>query len=373
MKKNFYHFDYCFLGAILVLICLGLLILAGVSSISSQKDYGRSGYYFMHQLNLAILPGLFLGIIAFFIPVSVLRKFSFFLILLSLFLMALVFIPGLGIVSGGALRWLNVGFTTLQPSEILKLSFIIYLATWLDSKLIRRLAEKKSSHDSKKTFMPFICILGFIFVLFYLQSNASTLILIFSIALFMYFLSGTPLWQSMFLGLGGALGATFMILFEPYRLNRLMVLLGIINDPMGSGYQIKQSLISIGSGGFFGNGLGTSSQKLGGFLPQTMSDSIFSTFAEEMGFIGAMVIMSLFIIIFIRCIRIAGKTEDKFSQLFVIGFGSWICLQAFINIAAMIQLIPLTGIPLPFISYGGSHVIMELIGAGVVLNISKYV
>ncbi|MCX6765045.1 MAG: FtsW/RodA/SpoVE family cell cycle protein, partial [Candidatus Nealsonbacteria bacterium] len=280
---------------------------------------------------------------------------------------ALVFIPGIGVVSGGALRWLNVGFTTVQPSEILKLSFIIYLATWLDSKL----KEKKQFHDSKKTFIPFICILGFIFVLFYLQSNASTLILIFSIALSMYFLSSTPLWQSMFLGLGGAFGAAFLILFEPYRLNRLMVSLGIIKDPMGLGYQINQSLISIGSGGFFGNGLGSSSQKLGSFLPQTMSDSIFSVFAEELGFIGAMMVLSLFIVIFIRCIRIGQKTEDKFSQLFVIGFGSWICLQAFINIGAMIQLIPLTGIPLPFISYGGSHIIMELIGAGVVLNISK--
>ena len=367
MKKSFLHFDYWFLCAFLVLICLGLLILSGVSSISSQKDYGRSGYYFLHQLNWAILPGLFLGIIAFFIPVSFFKRFSLILILFSLFLMALVLIPGIGIVSNGALRWINVGFTTLQPSEILKLAFIIYLATWLDSKL----RQKKQVHDSKKTFVPFICILGFIFILFYLQSNASTLILVFSIALSMYFLSGTPLWQSLLLGLGGAMGTAFLILFEPYRLNRLMVSLGIIKDPMGLGYQINQSLISIGSGGFFGNGLGSSSLKLGSFLPQTMSDSIFSIFAEEMGFMGALIILSLFVIIFIRCIRIAGKTEDKFSQLFVIGFGSWICLQAFINISAMIQLIPLTGIPLPFISYGGSHIIMELAGAGVVLNISK--
>ncbi|MCX6760249.1 MAG: putative peptidoglycan glycosyltransferase FtsW [Candidatus Nealsonbacteria bacterium] len=343
------------------------MILAGVSSIFSQKDFDWSGYYFLHQLNWAIIPGLILGFTAFFIPVSFLKRTSFGLILFALFLMAIVLIPGIGIVSGGAPRWIDVGFTTLQPSEFLKLAFIIYLATWLDS----RLKEKKQVHNSKKTFVPFICILGLIFVLFYLQSNASTLILIFSIACLMYFLSGTPFWQSMLLGLGGAIGAVLLILLEPYRLNRLMISLGMIKDPMGLGYQINQSLIAIGSGGFFGTGLETSAQKPGSFLPQTMSDSIFSVFAEKMGFLGAMIVLSLFIIIFIRCIRIAGKTEDKFSQLFVIGFGSWICLQAFINIAAMIQLIPLTGIPLPFISYGGSHIIMELAGAGIVLNISK--
>lgn len=369
MKKGFLQFDYWFLGSFLALICLGFLILAGVSSVFSQKDFGHSGYYFLHQLNMAIIPGLILGIIAFLIPVSFLKKISFPLVLISLALMAAVFIPGLGIVSGGAPRWLNVGFTTLQPSEILKLAFIIYLAAWLDSRLASK--ERKISREAKKTFIPFICILGFIFFLFYFQSNASNLILIFTIALSMYFLSGTPFWQSALLGLAGAVGAAFLILFEPYRFNRLMVSLGFIRDPMGLGYQISQSLIAIGSGGIWGTGLGMSSLKMGNFLPQTMSDSIFSVFAEEMGFLGAMILISLFIFIFIRCIKIAGNAQDKFSQLFVIGFGSWICLQAFINIGAMIQIIPLTGIPLPFISYGGSHIAMELIGAGIVLNISK--
>lgn len=367
MRKERIHFDYWLFGAIFILMALGLLILSGVSSVFSLKDAGSSGYYFFHQLVLAVIPGIILAAVAFFVPISFLKKISFGFILFSLFLMAIVFVPGIGITSGGASRWINVGFTTFQPSEILKLSFIIYLAAWLDS----RLKEKHKSHDFKKTFLPFICILGLIFILFYLQSNASNLILFLSIALSMYFLSGTPFWQSLALGLGGAAAAAFLILSAPYRLNRLMVLLGVVKDPMGVGYQIEQSLITIGSGGIFGAGLGASFQKAGNFLPQTMSDSIFSIFAEETGFLGAMVVISLFIIIFIRCIKIALKTDDKFSQLFVIGFGSWICLQAFINIGAMIQLIPLTGMPLPFISYGGSHVVMELIGAGIVLNISK--
>lgn len=356
MKKNFLHFDYWFLISFLVLLCFGLLILAGVSSIFSQKDFGRSGYYFLHQLNLAILPGLILGITAFFIPISFYKKISFYFVIVALFLMALVFIPGIGIISGGAPRWINIGITTLQPSEILKLAFIIYLAAWL---------------AGKKTFTSFICILGLIFALFFLQSNASTLVLIFFIACIMYFLSGTPLWQSMLLGLGGGISIALLILLEPYRLNRILVSLGAIKDPMGLGYQINQSLITIGSGGFWGTGLGMSSLKMGSFLPQTMSDSIFSVLAEEMGFLGVSIILLFFVIFFMRCIIIASRTTDKFSQLFVFGFGSWICFQAFINIGAMIQLIPLTGIPLPFISYGGSHIVMELIGAGIVLNISK--
>lgn len=364
MKKNFLHFDYWFLGAVLALLLLGLLVLAGVSSIFSQKDFGTSGYYFMRQLLWAVIPGLILGFIAFFIPVSFLKRISFGFVLFSLALMTAVFIPGIGIVAGGAPRWINLGFTSFQPSELLKLSFIFYLAAWLES----RLKEKRQSHGFKRTFLPFIFILGFIILLFYFQSNASTLFLILAIAMLMYFLSGTPFWQTFLLGLGGSAIAACFIAFEPYRLNRFLVTLGLIKDPMGQGYQIKQSLISIGSGGAFGTGLGMSSQSL---LPQTMGDSIFSIFSQQLGFIGSLTILFLFIFIFFKCISIANNTEDKFSQLFVIGFGSWICLQAFINISAMIGIIPLTGIPLPFISQGGSHVAIELIGAGVVLNISK--
>jgi len=151
---------------------------------------------------------------------------------------------------------------------------------------------------------------------------------------------------------------------------RLRVLLGSIKDPMGIGYQIEQSLIAIGSGGILGLGLGTSIQRFG-FIPQTMSDSIFAVFAEETGFIGSLVLIFLFLVLLWRGFRISKRSPDKFSQLFAIGISSWICIQAFINIGAMIGILPLTGIPLPFISYGGSHMVAELIGIGILLNISK--
>jgi len=156
----------------------------------------------------------------------------------------------------------------------------------------------------------------------------------------------------------------------PFRMSRVLVFLGVKNDPMGTGYQIKQALIAIGSGGIFGLGVGMSKQI--NFLPQTMSDSIFAVYAEETGFIGALVLIFLFLFFLWRVFRIAKNSPDKFSQIFAVGVGSWICLQAFINIGSMIDIFPLTGIPLPFISYGGSHLITELIAVGILLNISKY-
>ncbi len=365
--KKLLSIDYWFLVALFILLFFGILILSGVSSVSSQENFGKSGYYFFHQLYNGIIPGLILGLIAFFTPISFFKKISLPLILLVLVLMPLVFVPGMGIVSGGAQRWLKLGSFSFQPSEALKLSFILYLAAWLES----RIKGKSKIHNWQKTFLPFVIILGFIFLFLFLQSNASTLSLIFAVSIIMYFVSGTPLWQVALLVLSGISGLLVLIVLVPYRLKRVLVAFGMLKDPMGLGYQIKQSLITIGSGGIIGAGLGMSGQKFGNFLPQTMSDSIFSVFAEETGFLGSLAIVCFFMFLFFRCVRISQKSHDVFSQLFSIGFGTWICLQAFINIGAMIQIIPLTGIPMPFVSYGGSHIIAELLGAGIVLNISK--
>lgn len=367
--KKIFKIDFGLLLAVSGLISIGIIALASSSAVFSLEQFGKTGYYFIHQLFYGIIPGIFLGIIAFFLPLSFYKKGSFIFILFALILMMMVFIPGFGLVSGGALRWLKIGPFSFQPSEILKLSFIIYLSSWLSNRIK---AKPQKDKNWKITLIPFFCILGFIFLLFYFQSNASTLGLILSVGSVMYFLSGTPLWHMLILGLGGLAMSGFMIVFEPYRIRRVLVALNILKDPMGAGYQVKQSLIAIGSGGITGIGLGISQQKFGNYLPQTMSDSIFSIFAEETGFIGCLALILLFIFFFYKCIRIAFKSNDKFSQLFAIGTGVWICLQSFINIGAMIQLFPLTGIPLPFISYGGSHIFMELTAVGILFNISKH-
>ncbi len=212
--------------------------------------------------------------------------------------------------------------------------------------------------------------MGVIIILLTLQRNLSTLMVILITGGLIYFSASTPLIQIIIIFLIILLVALLLIKFFPYRLNRVMLLLDPLKDPMGLGYQLKQSLIAVGSGGILGLGLGNSYQKFG-YVPQVISDSIFAIFAEETGFIGASLLVFLFLFFLWRCLYLAKKTNDLFSRFYIVGFSSWICIQAFINIGAMIGIVPLTGIPLPFIGYGGSHILVELIGAGILLNISK--
>jgi len=207
-------------------------------------------------------------------------------------------------------------------------------------------------------------------LLLYYQPDISTLGTIIFVAALMYFSANTPLWHSIFLILLGGGGLLVLIKLASYRLNRFLVFLKPETDPLGIGYQIKQALIAVGSGGIFGLGLGMSRQKFG-VLPQTMSDSIFAIFSEETGFIGSLILVFLFLVVLWRGFTISKKTKDKFSQFLSLGITSWITIQAFINIGSMIGIFPLTGSPLPFISYGGSHLVVEMVGIGILLNISK--
>jgi len=207
-------------------------------------------------------------------------------------------------------------------------------------------------------------------LLIVLQPNVSTFGIIAIIATIVYFAADSSFWHTPFLGLIG--GAAFLLLMKGanYRNNRLAVFLNPETDPMGIGYQLKQALITIGSGGLAGVGIGLSQQKFG-YLPELISDSIFAIFAEETGFIGSFVLISLFVLFAWRGFRIAYRSQDTFNRLTAVGISSWIILQAFINISTMIGLMPLTGVPLPFMSYGGSALISELIGVGLLLNISR--
>jgi len=367
--KKKQKFDYILAIVVAVLVILGILVLASVSATFSQEKFGRTTYYLFHQMICGLVLGIILGFVAFKIKLSTLKKWAWLFILINLIFMALVFIPRLGIVAGGAPRWMNLGFVSFQPSEFLKLTFIFYLSAWLTSRTIKK-SFKKTKKELKFTLIPFLVIIGIIAILLTKQSDVSTLGMIILIAALMYFSANTPLWHSVLIILISSAGFLVLVKIAPYRIMRLRVLLGSIKDPMGTGYQIEQSLIAIGSGGILGLGLGTSIQRLG-FIPQTMSDSIFAVFAEETGFVGSLVLIFLFLVLLWRGFRISKRSPDKFSQLFTIGISSWICIQAFINIGAMIGILPLTGIPLPFISYGGSHMVAELIGIGILLNISK--
>ncbi|MBI1984726.1 MAG: putative lipid II flippase FtsW [Candidatus Wildermuthbacteria bacterium] len=345
------------------LVLFGILILASVSASFSLERTGNSFYFFLHQLVFGLIPGLILGSIAYFLPLKVLKRFSLPALLLCILFLVLVFLPVLGGPIKGAHRWIYLGSLSFQPSEPLKIAFIVYLAAWLSS----RTQEKKMRAS---VFFPFVLMFGLVGGLLILQPDISTLGIISVIGLAMYFLAGTPLVQSFALLGAGIVLLTALIHTAPYRFSRLAVLLNPDLDPLGKGWQIKQALIGIGSGGITGMGLGLSFQKFG-TLPEPISDSIFAVFAEEAGFIGGAMLLILFLLFLWRSFKVAGRVQDPFSRLCAMGIACWITFQALFNIGSMTGMLPLAGIPLPFISYGGSALITELIGIGILLNISK--
>ncbi|MFH1366048.1 MAG: FtsW/RodA/SpoVE family cell cycle protein, partial [Patescibacteria group bacterium] len=204
-----------------------------------------------------------------------------------------------------------------------------------------------------------------------MQPDIGTLGIIIITGLLIYFLADTPFKHTIFIILGGCTALAILVKTASYRLNRFLVLFNSDLDPMGMGYQIKQALIAIGSGGIFGTGLGMSIQKFG-YLPEPMADSIFACFAEETGFVGSLIIISLFLIITWFGFKIAKNAKNNFEKLTALGIIGWLSVQAFINIGAMLKILPLTGVPLPFVSYGGSALVTELTGIGILLNISKH-
>ena len=365
--------DYILIGVSAILIVLGILILASVSASLSQERFGTTYYFLNHQLLFGLIPGVLLAFLVFRINLAFLKKWAPLLLLINIVFLAIVFLPKVGAGAGGAARWLNLGPISFQPSEFLKLTFILYLAAWLTSRTPQKLT---GAGQAKKTFsqtlLAFLIVIGLISLLLVFQPDISTLGIIGLVAALIYFLAGTPLWHSILIFLVGAGGLFSLIKLAPYRAARLLVFLKPEIDPMGISYQIKQALIAVGSGGIFGLGLGLGMfrQRLW-LLPQSMSDSIFAIFAEEGGFIGSSILIFLFLIFLWRGFKIAKLRGDKFSQLAALGITSWIVIQGFTNIGSMTGILPLTGIPLPFISYGGSALISELIGVGILLNISR--
>jgi len=370
--------DYILIGLILFLIIFGILILTSVSASISQERFGQPTYFLFHQLIFGLIPGCILGYLAFRASVDFLKRWSIIFLFINLLAMLLVFFPGIGLSLGGAHRWISLGPFSFQPSEFLKMTFVLYLAAWVSSRIEIKKTKAKSIKPlpqslevEKKALLPFLLILSIISLFLIFQPDISTLGIIVITATLIYFLAGTPVYHTILIFLIGIGGLFLLIKTSFYRFNRFITFLNPEMDPMGIGYQIKQALIAVGSGGILGQGLGASLQKTG-FLPHPISDSIFAILAEETGFLGSFTLVLLFLIFAWRGFYIAKKNEDKFSQLVALGITLWIVLQAFVNIGAMLGILPLTGIPLPFLSYGGSALIAELIGAGILLNISQY-
>ncbi len=357
--------DKWLLYATLILFGGGLLILGSASMVISVRNSGSIGYYVLKQLILGGGVGLAALVIAYRIPYRVWKKLSLPLMLFSFVLLAILFLPQLSYSWGGARRWLVLGPITFQPSEFLKLAFVIYLASWLD-------ARREDVHSVSYGMIPFAIMLAIVGMFMIMQPDIGTLMVIAATAGLLYFLGGGKVSQMVTLGGFGLIMLYFLVQLAPYRLNRFKVFFNPGVDPQGIGYQITQAFIAIGSGGFFGQGFGQSLQKYN-YLPEPMGDSIFAIFAEEMGFLGAVALILLFGFLFWRGLVIAKNAHDNFGKLLAAGLSISIMTQAFVNMAAISGLLPLTGIPLPFISYGGSSLAITLASIGILLNISRHI
>ena len=353
--------DYLLLGTVAFLIIFGLIVLTSTSIVISQKKFGESFYFLKHQ----VFYGAILGLIAFFIASKIdyliLKRSALILMIISIILMILVLV--IGIEYQGAQRWLSVANFSFQPSELFKISLIIYLASWLESH--------KKNINNLDSVISILLIILIPTVLLILQPDLSTLAIILLIAMIMYFYSSAKISYLALGGLGIAFLLFIMAIVAPYRLQRITGFLNPDSGAQGLNYQINQSLVAIGSGGFWGRGYGQSIQKFN-FLPEPIGDSIFAVLAEEFGLLGVILTVLAFLIILKKGIDLANRAPDFFSQSLCLGLSSYIVIQAFINILSISGLIPLMGIPLPFFSYGGSHLISTLIACGILVNISKY-
>ena len=356
--------DKTLLTVVLILLAFGLVMIASAGVIYSETRFADSYYFFKHQLFFGVLPGLLALYIFSRIDYHWWRKISVPLFFVSVILLVLVFVPGIGSRIYGASRWIQLGPFSFQPSEMAKLSIIIYLAAWLESRGTHRIK------DFLEGFLPFLGIMAFIGFLIIKQPDIGTLGVIVLTSISIFFISGASLKHIFSLGALGIFLLWILVKIEPYRFNRISTFLDRGFDPQGIGYQINQALLAIGSGGVFGVGLGMSRQKFN-YLPEPVGDSIFAIIGEELGMIGAATLVILIVLLALRGIKIAKNSPDMFGRLMATGIIMWIVLQAFINISANVALVPLTGVPLPFVSYGGTSLVFLMSAVGILLNISK--
>ena len=365
LKNKPQEIDKKLLFALGLLLVFGLTMIASAGIVYSRVHFGDPYYFFKHQLFYGIIPGLILLYVVQKINYTFWKKMAVPLFFVSVIFLILVLIPGLGTKIYGAKRWVSLGLFSFQPSEMLKLAIIIYLSAWLADK-------QEIIRDFSEGALPFLIVVGLISFLLIKQPDIGTLGVIILVSFSIFFVSGARISHLILAGGAGIVAITALIKTETYRMNRFMVFLHPELDPRGIGYQINQALMAIGSGGILGVGLGHSLQKIN-YLPEPVGDSIFAIIGEEMGLVGCLFLIFIFVFLAIRGLRIAKRAPDQFSKLMSVGIVSWIISQAFINIAAISGLIPLTGIPLPFISYGGTSIIFLMIAMGILLNISRFI
>ena len=354
--------DKTYLGIVVVLLIIGFIAFASASLGMLPREAVSVPRLFMTQVILGVILGSLALITALFIPHRWYKRVALLMYLFTVLLTFLVFVPGLGISAGGATRWLDLGIISVQPAEFLKLGVVFLLATHLAM-------VKARIREFRYGLIPFLIILGVALVPLVLQPDTGTLLVLATTAVTMYFASGAP-WRDMgILAVLGGIGVVLLAYVRPYIFERLTTFLNPANDPLGAGFQIQQSLIAIGSGGITGRGIGQGVQKFT-YLPEPVGDSIFAVFAEETGFVGAFLLIALIVALFARGMHISARAPDHFAALLVLGISVSILAQSFLNIGAMLGLVPLTGLPLIFVSHGGTALLVALASVGIILRIS---
>lgn len=360
-EKNFNKINLAIFLIVLGLGIFGCIMVYSASSYVAEYRYDNPYFYLTKQI-----VGVALGAVAMFVFSKInyqkLKKFKWAGIIISIILLTLVFIPVIGVENYGARRWINLGFFTVQPSEFAKFAFVLFAAAYL--------SENYEKVGKFKTLLPVLAVGTLFCILIILEPNMSITMCMGLIMLFMLFVGGARMKHFMILGVPAAAAVPVLILIEPYRIQRFMAFLNPWANPQGEGFQLIQSLYSLGSGNLFGVGLFNSRQKYM-FLPFSESDFIFSIIGEELGFFGATVLILVFAVLIFLLVKVAKNSRDRFGALLALGIASVIAIQVIINLCVVTGMIPPTGLPLPFISAGSTSIIVFMSAVGVCLNINK--
>ncbi|MGL4819463.1 MAG: stage V sporulation protein E [Bacilli bacterium] len=363
MQKNKLLPDTRLLSSILALLVIGVVMVYSASNVWATYKFTDSFFFAKRQLLFAGI-----GVLGMFIISNIdywfWLKHSKKILYVCFALLILVLIPGVGLVRGGAQSWIGVGAFSIQPSEFMKFGMIVFLGKYLAD-------HQKNLPSLKKGLLPTLAIVFFAFGLIMLQPDLGTGTVMVGTCMGMIFVAGARIRHFVYMGLLGVGAFVALIVSAPYRIARITSYLDPWSDPLGSGFQIIQSLYAIGPGGLFGLGLGASRQKFM-YLPEPQTDFIFAILAEELGFIGGTIVILLFALLLWRGVRVALGAPDQSGTFMAMGIISMVAIQVMINVGVVTGLFPVTGITLPFLSYGGSSLTLMLMAMGVLLNISKH-
>ena len=355
-------YDKLLLIAVILICIFGIIMIYSASSIWTEYKY-NDPFKFVKAQSIFFIIGLLFIFILSKLNIDILYKKANLILLICFILLVLVLIPGIGTIRNGSRSWFGIGSLGIQPSEFAKIGLIIFVAKYLAN-------NQKNVKDIKKGVLPILLVIGVFFALIMLEPDFGTAMVIVLTLIVMIFISGVKLSFFIKIGILGLLGIVGLIIVAPYRMERIISFLNPWVDPLGSGYQIIQSLYAIGPGGLLGQGFLNSHQKQF-YLPEPQTDFIFSIISEEFGFLGILIVTSFIAFIFYRIIKIALKENNLFKKYLAFGLGFGIIIQSLLNIAVVIGLIPVTGVTLPFLSYGGSSLLISMISIGIILNISN--